>query len=242
MPPGPGPDTRWCGPLMNADRPRTPGKPLPDAAIYDRLIVFMLAGHDTTATTLTHARWRSAGTGWSRIACARRWPRQPPRPDTGGRTAADLHRPGAARGTSAVPTRCGDLPDRHARHRDRRIPGRGRLGPAGFGGLGGAARSGAGRIRCGSIPTVSRPAGQGAGSLAVPALRGRTPICIGDHFAMLEAWPAIVGRCQISSLSDDFPFTVPFTTVAGAGRPWSSSGDDGRRARRRFDLPELLAA
>jgi cytochrome P450 len=46
--------------------------------------------------------------------------------------------------------------------------------------------------------------------------------CIGDHFAMLEATLAlatIVGRCQIGSLGDDFPFTVPFTTVAGGPVP-----------------------
>ena len=42
---------------MNATDPDT-GKPLPDAAICDELIVFMLAGHDTTATTLTYALWQ----------------------------------------------------------------------------------------------------------------------------------------------------------------------------------------
>ncbi|BBY59580.1 hypothetical protein MSAR_27160 [Mycolicibacterium sarraceniae] len=41
--------------------------------------------------------------------------------------------------------------------------------------------------------------------------------CIGDHFAMLEATLALatsIGRCEIGSLSDDFPVTVPFTVVA----------------------------
>ena len=33
------------------------GRPLTDDAIRDELIVFMLAGHDTTATTLTYALW-----------------------------------------------------------------------------------------------------------------------------------------------------------------------------------------
>jgi cytochrome P450 len=43
--------------------------------------------------------------------------------------------------------------------------------------------------------------------------------CIGDHFAMLEATLAlatIVRRTEIRSASQDFPMAVPFTTVAAA--------------------------
>jgi cytochrome P450 len=43
--------------------------------------------------------------------------------------------------------------------------------------------------------------------------------CIGDHFAMLEATLAlatIIRRCEIRSVADDFPIAVPFTTVAAA--------------------------
>ena len=43
--------------------------------------------------------------------------------------------------------------------------------------------------------------------------------CIGDHFAMLEATLAlatIIGRTEIRSLSDDFPVALPFTMVAAA--------------------------
>jgi cytochrome P450 len=46
--------------------------------------------------------------------------------------------------------------------------------------------------------------------------------CIGDHFAMLEATLAlatIIGRCRITSLTDDFPVAVPFTTVAAGPIP-----------------------
>ena len=42
--------------------------------------------------------------------------------------------------------------------------------------------------------------------------------CIGDHFAMLEATLAlatIVRRARIQSVDDDFPLAVPFTMVAG---------------------------
>lgn len=43
--------------------------------------------------------------------------------------------------------------------------------------------------------------------------------CIGDHFAMLEATLAlatIIGRCDVVSLVDDFAVKVPFTAVAAA--------------------------
>jgi cytochrome P450 len=43
--------------------------------------------------------------------------------------------------------------------------------------------------------------------------------CIGDHFAMLEATLAlatIIRRTEIRSLNDDFPLALPFTMVAAA--------------------------
>jgi cytochrome P450 len=43
--------------------------------------------------------------------------------------------------------------------------------------------------------------------------------CIGDHFAMLEATLAlatIVRQARITSLDDDFPLATPFTVVAAA--------------------------
>jgi cytochrome P450 len=46
--------------------------------------------------------------------------------------------------------------------------------------------------------------------------------CIGDHFAMLEATlalAAIIRRTEIHSLGDDFPLAVPFTMVAAAPIP-----------------------
>ena len=41
---------------MEATDPQT-GQPLTDAEICDELVLFMLAGHDTTSTTLTYALW-----------------------------------------------------------------------------------------------------------------------------------------------------------------------------------------
>ena len=42
--------------LIDATDPRT-GLPLTDDAICDELVLFMLAGHDTTSTTITYALW-----------------------------------------------------------------------------------------------------------------------------------------------------------------------------------------
>jgi cytochrome P450 len=42
--------------LLRANDPHT-GEPLSDAAICDELVLFMLAGHDTTSTSLTYALW-----------------------------------------------------------------------------------------------------------------------------------------------------------------------------------------
>jgi cytochrome P450 len=41
---------------MNTTEPQT-GELLSDAAICDELVLFLLAGHDTTSTTLTYALW-----------------------------------------------------------------------------------------------------------------------------------------------------------------------------------------
>jgi cytochrome P450 len=41
---------------MGGTDPQT-GQPLTDAEICDELVVFMLAGHDTTPTTLKYALW-----------------------------------------------------------------------------------------------------------------------------------------------------------------------------------------
>jgi cytochrome P450 len=42
--------------LMQITDPQT-GEPLSDEAICDELVLFMIAGHDTTSTTLTYALW-----------------------------------------------------------------------------------------------------------------------------------------------------------------------------------------
>ena len=43
--------------LIGGDRIHAAGLPLSDAEICDELVLFMLAGHDTTSTTITYALW-----------------------------------------------------------------------------------------------------------------------------------------------------------------------------------------
>ena len=102
------------------------GRPLTDDAIRDELIVFMLAGHDTTATTLTYALW----------ALGRH-------PDMQGKVRAEtdavgdqlhprrrsptaIHSPGAARGSAPMPAGPVDSPIDHPRPRGRRLSREGR--------------------------------------------------------------------------------------------------------------------
>jgi cytochrome P450 len=203
--------------LMEASDPDT-GRPLSDDEICDELIVFMLAGHDTTATTLTYALWQ----------LGRHRPLQDrvraevhalgpdgPRPQDVPRltyTTQVLHEalrlcpPGAALTRSAV--------------RDIDVDGyRVQAGSVVAFGIWAVQRDPAlwpdplcfdpERFRPDRAKQIERyqylPFGAGPRS------------CIGDHFAMLEATLAlatIIGRCEIGSLTDDFPVAVPFTVVA----------------------------
>lgn len=71
--------------------------------------------------------------------------------------------------------------------------------------------------------------------------------CIGNHFAMLEATLAlatIIRRAEIDSLDQDFPLAVPMTTVAAAPirarvqtRPSSSGGVAARTAKEGHEPP-----
>ena len=203
--------------LMDARDPET-GQPLSDAEICDELLVFMLAGHDTTATTLTYALWQlgrhrhlqdgvraevhALGIGG-------------PTPDDVPRltyTTQVLHEalrlcpPGSVLSREA---KCDIEVDGY------RIEAGSMLG---FG-IWAVQRDPAlwpdpltfdpERFRPDRAKGIDRyqylPFGAGPRS------------CIGDHFAMLEATLAlatIIGRCEIGSLTDEFPVAVPFTTVA----------------------------
>jgi cytochrome P450 len=90
--------------LMQTADPQT-GQPLSDRAICDELVLFLLAGHDTTSTALTYALWALGH-----------------RPDLQQRVAAALHRAGPARGAAFVPAGAGSGADGDGRHRGQRLP------------------------------------------------------------------------------------------------------------------------
>ena len=204
--------------LIAARDPET-GQALSDNEIRDEMLIFLFAGQDTTATTLTYALWalgrhpdlqervaaEVAGLGDRELT-----------PDDVGRlgyTVQVLHE--ALRLCPPAPT------GSRMATRDVEVDG--------F------------RVEAGTMLALGRMAVQRDPSLWEDPLRfdpdrfsaqnsegrdrwqyvpfgGGPRSCIGDHFAMLEATLAlatIVRRVDICSLEDDFPLAVPFTMVAG---------------------------
>ncbi len=203
--------------LMAAVDPAT-GEPLPDTAICDELLVFMLAGHDTTATTLAYALWQLGRHRHlqDRVrAEVHALGLDGPTPDDVPRltyTTQVLHEALRLCPPAAVLSR---QAMRDIEVDGHRVPAGSVLG---FG-IWAVQRDPAlwpdpltfdpERFRPDRAKEIDRyqylPFGAGPRS------------CIGDHFAMLEATLAlatIIGCCEIGSLTDDFPVAVPFTTVA----------------------------
>jgi cytochrome P450 len=205
--------------LMNAIDPET-GRPLPDEEICHELVLFMLAGHDTTSTTLTYALW-SLGHDRElqdrvRAEIAALGERELT-PDDVARLALTvrvLHEalrlcPPAA-GTVRSPNR--DLVvdgyrveaksfavvDFYAIHRDPTLW----ENPLAFDPDRFLPERSKGRSRWQYLPFGGGPRS-----------------CVGDHFAMLEATLAlatIIRGAEIESLGLDFPLETPFTVVAAA--------------------------
>ncbi|OBB81229.1 cytochrome P450 [Mycobacterium colombiense] len=205
--------------LIAATDPET-GLSLSDNEIRDEMIIFLFAGHDTTATTLTYALW----------ALGRH-------PDLQQRVAAEA---------AGLPNRQ-LTPDDVARlgFTVRVLQEALRLCPPGPTGTRMATRDvevAGYRVKAGTMLAFGRMAVQTDPGLWDDTLRfdpdrfsperadgrdrwqyvpfgGGPRSCIGDHFAMLEATLAlatIVRRVEIKSLSDEFPLAVPFTMVAAA--------------------------
>lgn len=205
--------------LIAATDPET-GQSLSDNEIRDEMIIFLFAGHDTTATTLTYALW----------ALGRH-------PDLQQRVAAEA---------AGLPNRQ-LTPDDVARlgFTVRVLQEALRLCPPGPTGTRMAMRDvevAGYRVEAGTMLAFGRMAVQTDPDLWDDTLRfdpdrfspehadgrdrwqyvpfgGGPRSCIGDHFAMLEATLAlatIVRRVEIKSLSDEFPLAVPFTMVAAA--------------------------
>lgn len=203
--------------LIEATDPRT-GLPLSDVEISDELVLFMLAGHDTTSTTITYALWalghhlQLQERTFAEIAELGDRPLTVDDVPRLGFTVQVLQEalrlcPPAATiprfvmrdiAVEGFRVRAGTVAviGIHAMHRDPALwddplefdPDR--FSPQGS----------EGRSRWQYLPFGGGPRS-----------------CIGDHFAMLEATLAlatIVRRVDIRSLDGDFATIVPFTTVA----------------------------
>jgi cytochrome P450 len=209
--------------LIAAKDPET-GQSLSDDEIRDELVIFLFAGQDTTATTLTYALWalgrhrelqeRVA----AEVGALGDRPLTPDDVERLGYTVQVLRE--ALRLCPPAPT------GSRMATRDVEVDGY--------------------RVEAGTMVALGRMAVQRDPRLWEDPLRfdpdrfspqqsegrdrwqyvpfgGGPRSCIGDHFAMLEATLAlasIVRRVDISSLEDDFPLAVPFTMVAG-GPIWA---------------------
>jgi cytochrome P450 len=203
--------------LIQAIDPET-GRPLPDDEICHELVLFMLAGHDTTSTTLTYALW---SLGHDRdiqkrvraeVAALGEGTLTPDDVPQLALTVRVLHEalrlcPPAA-GTLRSPTR--DIVvdgyrveaetlavvNFYAMHRDPALWADPlRFDPDRF------------------LPERSKVRSR----WQYLPFSGGPRSCIGDHFAMLEATLAlatIIRAADIESLSVDFPLETPFTVVA----------------------------
>lgn len=196
------------------------GQPLTDDEICHELVLFMLAGHDTTSTTLTYALW---SLGHHRdiqdrvraeVAAVGKRTLTPDDVSALDLTVRVLHEalrlcPPAA-GTMRAPTRDivvdGHLVEAetmalvsfYALHRDPALwEDPGCFDPDRF-----LPERSKGRSRWQYLPFGGGPRS-----------------CVGDHFAMLEATLAlatIVRAAEIESLDENFPLATPFTVVAAA--------------------------
>ena len=208
--------------LIATTDPET-GQALSDDEICHELVIFMAAGHDTTATTLAYAFW----------ALGRN-------PDIQQRVAAEAIAIGDRELTPE------DIPQLgytvQVLHEALRLCppaaaiGRTTLQDVEVDGY----RVPAGTIVVYGVCAVHRDAAlwddpltfdpdrfgpgksQGRDRWQYIPFGGGPRSCIGDHFAMLEATLAlatVIRRTEIDSLEADFPLAVPMTTVAAAPIP-----------------------
>jgi len=203
--------------LISATDPHT-GQPLSDDDICHELVLFILAGHDTTSTTLTYSLWALGrhpaiqDQVFNEVSALGNRPLTPDDVPRLGHTVRVLHEalrlcpPGA--GTPRLLNR--DLSvdgyrleagtvaivSFYAMHRDPYLWDR----PLTFDPDRFLPERSEGRSRWQYLPFGGGPRS-----------------CIGDHFAMLEATLAlatIIRAVRIESLKDDFPLATPFTVVA----------------------------
>jgi cytochrome P450 len=205
--------------LITAADPHT-GEPLSDDQICHELVLFILAGHDTTSTTLTYSLWALGHHHeiqervFDEVSALGDRPLTPDDVPRLGHTVRVLHEalrlcpPGA--GTSRL------------LKKDLAVDGY---------------RAEAGTVAVVSFYAMHRDPNlwddpltfdpdrflpersQGRSRWQYLPFGGGPRSCIGDHFAMLEAILAlatIIRAARIESLNDDFPLATPFTVVAAA--------------------------
>lgn len=202
--------------LLTATDPET-GMRMPPETVVDELMVFLIAGHDTTATTLTAALWLLGR-----------------HPDVQQQVAAEAAAVGSIVTAADLPTLA--VTSRVVQEAMRLYPPAAALPRratqhTSIGGY---------RIPKGTDVFVSTWAMHRDPSLWPDPTRfdpdrflpervkarsrwaylpfgGGPRSCVGDHFAMAEASIALaslVRRVEIDALADDFPLTVPFTLTA----------------------------
>ena len=203
--------------LITAADPQT-GQPLSDDEICHELVLFILAGHDTTSTTLAYSLWALGRHAeiqermFEEVSALGDRPLTPDDVPRLGHTVRVLHEalrlcPPAA-GTPRMLTKdvavdgyrleAGTMAvvSFYAMHRDPELWDR----PLTFDPDRFLPERSQGRSRWQYLPFGGGPRS-----------------CIGDHFAMLEATLAlatIVRGARIESLKGDFPLATPFTVVA----------------------------
>lgn len=203
--------------LMTAADPQT-GQPLSDDQICDELVLFMLAGHDTTSTTLAYSLWALGhhraiqDRVFDEVSALGERPLTPDDVPQLGHTVRVLHEalrlcpPAALTGRLIKRDLAVDgyrveagtvaMVSFYAMHRDPKLwDDPLRFDPDRF------------------LPERS----QGRSRWQYLPFGGGPRSCIGDHFAMLEATLAlatVIRAARIESLGDDFPLATPFTVVA----------------------------
>jgi len=203
--------------LIAATDPET-GRSISDDDICNDLLIFMLAGHDTTATALTYALWALGH-----------------HPDIQDRVAAEAAAIGDRELTPEDVPRLGYTVQvlREALRLQPPAAGVARLATRDIAVAGH-------RVEAGTLMAVGiyalhrdpalwpRPLDFDPDRFSPEASKGRDrwqfiPFlagprsCIGEHFAMLEttlAMATIIRSIEIRSVGQDFPVAVPFTTVA----------------------------
>ncbi len=208
--------------LLAATDPVT-GQPLTDAEIQDELIIFLFAGHDTTATTLTYALWslgRRPDLQDRVFAEVSALGERPLGPDDLGRLGYTVQ---VLRESLRL---CPPAPT-GTRMATRDVVVDGYRVPAGT------------MLAFGRLAVQTNPAlwpdplkfdpdrfspenSKGIDRWQYLPFGGGPRSCIGDHFAMLESTVALatlIRRFEFDSLAADFPVAVPFTMVAAAPIP-----------------------